>query len=244
MAAVIDLTIGDDSDGANKNPTTSKYASNRAKAAPRKARVPFQPISNNSQSSHSPRAELAPSLIQAIDSAKIERLRDILKKVCQENASSRIMVEEDFLVESEKVVPYHPDTDSENDEDSLISSSESSEDDDSEESDSDGDEESNERIIEGVAKNLFKQQTEQNIGLPQRQKARKTMREFRSEARAFMEKQKLKKMLKGQKRKAEVLSDPLCPRFLICENCKEEFDVTDNIRGDCIWHEGNCLNPF
>jgi len=41
------------------------------------------------------------------------------------------------------------------------------------------------------------------------------------------------------KRKAEAVEDrELFPRFARCENCKEEFDVTENERGDCIWHPG------
>ena len=28
------------------------------------------------------------------------------------------------------------------------------------------------------------------------------------------------------------------PRYATCENCKEEFDVTDNDNGDCIFHPG------
>ena len=44
------------------------------------------------------------------------------------------------------------------------------------------------------------------------------------------------------KRKAEaVVEDELFPRFAQCENCKEEFDVTENIRGECIWHSGRAL---
>lgn len=24
----------------------------------------------------------------------------------------------------------------------------------------------------------------------------------------------------------------------MCENCEEEFDVTNNAKGDCLWHDG------
>lgn len=27
-------------------------------------------------------------------------------------------------------------------------------------------------------------------------------------------------------------------RYVVCENCNEEFDVTENYQGDCIWHPG------
>lgn len=27
-------------------------------------------------------------------------------------------------------------------------------------------------------------------------------------------------------------------RYAECENCAEEFDVTNNAKGDCVWHEG------
>lgn len=41
------------------------------------------------------------------------------------------------------------------------------------------------------------------------------------------------------KRKAEAIADnELFPRFAQCENCKEEFDVTENDKGDCVWHAG------
>jgi len=40
------------------------------------------------------------------------------------------------------------------------------------------------------------------------------------------------------KRKAGSIDEELVPRFAKCENCKEEFDVTANERGDCIWHWG------
>lgn len=32
--------------------------------------------------------------------------------------------------------------------------------------------------------------------------------------------------------------DSMTPRYAKCENCKEEFDVTSNERGDCVWHTG------
>lgn len=45
------------------------------------------------------------------------------------------------------------------------------------------------------------------------------------------------------KRKAQAMwDDVLFPRFAKCENCDMEFDVTLNIRGDCIWHDGELSN--
>jgi hypothetical protein len=38
--------------------------------------------------------------------------------------------------------------------------------------------------------------------------------------------------------------DELVPRFAKCLNCKEEFDVTCNDRGDCMWHPGICSKPW
>ena len=28
------------------------------------------------------------------------------------------------------------------------------------------------------------------------------------------------------------------PRYTMCENCSEEFDVTDNVKGACVYHDG------
>jgi hypothetical protein len=33
-------------------------------------------------------------------------------------------------------------------------------------------------------------------------------------------------------------------KFANCMNCEEEFDVTANDRGDCIWHSGEWLWNF
>lgn len=32
-------------------------------------------------------------------------------------------------------------------------------------------------------------------------------------------------------------------RFATCENCSEEYDVSCNLKGDCIWHDGTDLSP-
>jgi hypothetical protein len=37
-----------------------------------------------------------------------------------------------------------------------------------------------------------------------------------------------------------VISDEdFTARTVKCENCNERFDVTENERGDCLWHSGN-----
>ncbi|MCJ1466026.1 Ribosome biogenesis protein 1 [Pseudocyphellaria aurata] len=33
-------------------------------------------------------------------------------------------------------------------------------------------------------------------------------------------------------------------RYAICENCNEEFDVADNLKGYCCWHEGETLKDL
>ncbi|RDW85422.1 hypothetical protein BP5796_03747 [Coleophoma crateriformis] len=48
----------------------------------------------------------------------------------------------------------------------------------------------------------------------------------------------------NMKRKAadisvDVVPSGMRPRYAACENCKKEFDVTDNHRGDCVWHPGS-----
>jgi Ran GTPase-activating protein (RanGAP) involved in mRNA processing and transport len=40
------------------------------------------------------------------------------------------------------------------------------------------------------------------------------------------------------KKLIEVGDDEAVGRHAKCENCGEEFDVTSNDRGDCVWHSG------
>jgi hypothetical protein len=35
-----------------------------------------------------------------------------------------------------------------------------------------------------------------------------------------------------------IADDEFTPKFAKCDNCKEEFDVTINEKGDCRWHTG------
>lgn len=48
----------------------------------------------------------------------------------------------------------------------------------------------------------------------------------------------------SQKRKPIAKGDEeYTARMEVCENCKQEFDVTLNERGDCLWHPGT-VPPF
>jgi len=55
-------------------------------------------------------------LYQAIDGTNKETLAAFLKKVCAENSSAKALVESEILASSGQVVPYHADTESEDDE--------------------------------------------------------------------------------------------------------------------------------
>jgi hypothetical protein len=35
-----------------------------------------------------------------------------------------------------------------------------------------------------------------------------------------------------------IADDEFTPKYAKCDNCKEEFDVTVNEKGDCTWHSG------
>jgi len=58
----------------------------------------------------------------------------------------------------------------------------------------------------------------------------------------YDDREKAKKEV-NQKRPIAFGDEEMTPRFAKCENCDEEFDVTVNERGDCVWHEGmlSCL---
>jgi hypothetical protein len=38
--------------------------------------------------------------------------------------------------------------------------------------------------------------------------------------------------------------DTLQQRFEVCVQCKEEFDVSKNLEGDCMWHSGTLCTHF
>jgi len=39
-----------------------------------------------------------------------------------------------------------------------------------------------------------------------------------------------------------IADDKFTPKFAKCDNCKEEFDVTMNEKGDCRWHTGELIS--
>jgi hypothetical protein len=39
-----------------------------------------------------------------------------------------------------------------------------------------------------------------------------------------------------------IAEDEFTPKFAKCDNCKEEFDVTMNEKGDCRWHTGELIS--
>ncbi|KAF8847874.1 hypothetical protein BDZ45DRAFT_606751 [Acephala macrosclerotiorum] len=43
---------------------------------------------------------------------------------------------------------------------------------------------------------------------------------------------------KKEKKSIAIEDDEFAPRFAKCEHCEEEFDVTNNEKGDCLWHTG------
>jgi hypothetical protein len=53
----------------------------------------------------------------------------------------------------------------------------------------------------------------------------------------YDDREKVKKEL-NQKRSLALGDEEMTPRFVKCKNCDEEFDVTVNERGNCVWHEG------
>ncbi|CZR59438.1 uncharacterized protein PAC_09330 [Phialocephala subalpina] len=49
---------------------------------------------------------------------------------------------------------------------------------------------------------------------------------------------------KKEKKFIAKADDELAPRFAKCEHCDEEFDVTNNEKGDCLWHTGMKENDY
>jgi hypothetical protein len=45
------------------------------------------------------------------------------------------------------------------------------------------------------------------------------------------------------KRPIKLDAQDFTSRFVECENCEEEFDLGDNLRGWCVWHPGTLLPP-
>ena len=53
-----------------------------------------------------------------------------------------------------------------------------------------------------------------------------------------VESEDLENLRAGKLAAIAVTNDAFTPRFARCENCKQEFDVSENVRGDCVWHPG------
>jgi hypothetical protein len=201
------------------------------------ARRPLQSIttpnvSGKSPYSTTPRADMNPALIQAIDIAKVERLREMLKLVCRENQSSRELVEKHLLVPLDQVSQSDLDSESEEDEESVASSEASA----SEEDDDD------EQIIQRRIRRLKEEEEHENFLRTQSGKVYRTEAEWREYANTHLDRDALagirpRRIIPqtcGVKRKASTL----LPRFATCFNCKSEFDATQNEKGDCVWHWG------
>jgi hypothetical protein len=183
MASVIDLTYDGSSD-ENTGPSPK----HRVIKTP-STRQPLNPIQNNVQlppiASVLCDIDLSPALTKALHNSSDKRVRRLLTRLCREQPAAKALVEREFLVPAGEVVPYHADTESE---DEGIDSEEGSED------------------------------KAGNVDRPMNRQA---------------------PILPTLKRKANGSIDAeLVPRFARCENCKEEFDVTINERGDCVWHPG------
>lgn len=41
-----------------------------------------------------------------------------------------------------------------------------------------------------------------------------------------------------------IADDELTARYTKCLNCDEEFDVANNLRGDCLWHQSKKLSSY
>lgn len=55
------------------------------------------------------------------------------------------------------------------------------------------------------------------------------------------------KLRSKERRPIEIKDYEITGRVVICLNCEEHFNVTDNWKGDCLWHIGmftnlNCIN--
>jgi hypothetical protein len=190
MASVTDLTYDGSSD---ENTAPSPPSKHRVIKSPN-TRQPLNPVQNNVRlppiASIVSNIDLRPALTQALCKSSDKRVRELLMRVCREQPAAKALVEREFLVPAGEVVPYHADTESE---DEGLDSE-------------DGNEEESDH-----AAGTTNQQTPGNMA----------------------------PVLPTLKRKIDdSIADELVPRFAKCENCKEEFDVTINERGDCVWHPG------
>jgi hypothetical protein len=121
-----------------------------------------------------------PALIQAIDIAKVERLREMLKLVCRENQSSRELVEKHLLTPLDQVSQSDLDSESEEDDESVASSEASA----SEEEEEDDDDE---RIIQRRIRRLEQEEERENLMRMQSRKVYRTETEWRDYAIAHLD---------------------------------------------------------
>ncbi|TVY39472.1 hypothetical protein LOCC1_G005421 [Lachnellula occidentalis] len=109
---VIDLTFDDSSDENTVSKTSKPNVSNSSNT-----RQPLNPIANNVQlppiSSLLPASHLSAPLVEALNKASANRLRDLLMMVCRQHPAAKALVEREFLVPKREVVPYHANTESE-----------------------------------------------------------------------------------------------------------------------------------
>lgn len=131
MASIIDLTSDSD-----ESPTTSSL--NRQSNTLNR---------RNKNSTNPTQSSMESTLEKAIDRMNEASLRTLLKKVCAQNATAKILVQSEVLVPSNEVKPYHADTDSE---DRDESEDESEEDEDNEESGEDGEDSSTEVVANPI----------------------------------------------------------------------------------------------
>ena len=113
---IIDLTsdCSSDENAANHPRGKPSIAKSLAPHDPAVQRL-LQSIAAPSGPARSPcsnvmRIDINQALIEAIDIAKVERLREIVKLACRENQSSRELVEKHLLVPLDKVSRYDIDS--------------------------------------------------------------------------------------------------------------------------------------
>lgn len=74
----------------------------------------------------------------------------------------------------------------------------------------------------------------QNVSADRLRSLIDTICDVSDETRAIFEQELLTQEQGATLRKTK----PGQPRYLKCENCEKEFDVTENIKDSCIYHEG------
>ncbi|TVY75876.1 hypothetical protein LSUE1_G005616 [Lachnellula suecica] len=223
MATIVDLTHDSSSD---ERPAVK----NVIKQSRRTERQPLNSIQNNanplagaslSRPSPTMNPTLGPALTNTLSKASAERLRELLLKVCRAHLDAKALVEREFLVPRREVIPYHADTESEDAEESNDGS------DDENASDS-------ESLQEEAQELKYKENTENLLRL----RGDRIYRTDEMWVSIAKQKRAAQPMPKSKRKADESVDAQSFARYAKCENCKEEFDVTQNMRGDCVWHEG------